>query len=119
MMSNAQIPAWAITPEKVDLAVKRLVEAGRPHKIILFGSYVRGETHRDSDLDVLVVTDDTIQSTRKEGARLRGALRGIRMCMDILVVREGDFDRLKDQVGLIYREALRHGRVVYEAGQPA
>jgi predicted nucleotidyltransferase len=109
MLSNAQTPAWAITPEKVDLAVKRLVEAGRPHKIILFGSYVRGETHRDSDLDVLVVADDRVQSTR-----LRSALRGIRMCMDILVVREGDFHRLKDRVGLIYQEALRHGRVVYE-----
>jgi predicted nucleotidyltransferase len=119
MLSNAPTPAWAITPEKVDLAVKRLIEAGRPHKIILFGSYVRGETHRDSDLDVLVVADDTIPSTRKEGTRLRRALRGIRMCMDILVVRERDFHRLKDQIGLIYREALRHGRVVYEAGQPA
>ena len=116
-MSDAQQPPWAITPEKVELAVNRLVEAGRPHKIILFGSYVRGETHRDSDLDVLVVANDFVGSTRKEGARLRRALRGIRMCLDIQVVREGDFNRLKDQTGLIYREALQHGRVVYEAGR--
>lgn len=88
--------------------------AGRPRKIILFGSYVRGDTHRDSDLDVLVVTADDIPSTRKESARLRRALRGIHMCLDVLVVRERDFNRLKDKIGLVYREAFHEGRVVYE-----
>jgi len=99
--------------------VRRLVETGHPRKVILFGSYVQGQTDRDSDLDVLVVTDDGVANARKESARLRGALRGIRMCVDVLVVREGDFNRLKDQIGLIYREALRHGKVVYEAGEAA
>src|SRR5260221_13650030 len=116
-MSDAVEPApWAITPEKVEQAVQRLVEAGRPRKVILFGSYVRGETHRDSDLDVLVVADDGLPNARKESARLRRTLRGIRMCVDVLVVREGDFNRLKDRIGLIYREAFRYGRLVYDAG---
>ena len=116
-MNEAVKPPWAVTPEKVELAVRRLVETGHPRKVILFGSYMRGETHRDSDLDVLVVTEDGVKSARKESARLRRALRGIRMCMDILVVREGDFNRLKDRIGLIYREAVREGKVVYETGQ--
>jgi predicted nucleotidyltransferase len=115
-MSVAVKPAlWTITPEKVDQAVQRLVEAGRPRKVILFGSYVRGKTHRDSDLDVLVVAEDAVTSSRKESVRLRRALRGIRMCVDVLVVRERDFNRLKNKIGLIYREAIQHGRVVYEA----
>lgn len=108
---------WAITPEKVEQAVRRLVVAGRSRKIILFGSYVRGETHRDSDLDVLVVAPEGIGNTRAESARLRGALTGIPMCMDILVVRERDFHRLKDRIGLVYREAARRGKVVYEAAE--
>ena len=118
-MNDASQAAWAITPEKVELAVRRLVEAGRPRKVILFGSYVQGEPDRDSDLDVLVVTDNSVANARKESARLRAALRGIRMCVDLLVVREGDFNRLKDKIGLIYREAVRHGRVAYEAGGTA
>ncbi len=116
-MNDAVKPTWAVTPEKVEQAVRRLVEAGRPRKVILFGSYVRGETSRDSDLDVLVVAEDQVENTRKESARLRHALRGLRLCLDVVVVREGDFNRLKDRVGLIYREAARRGRVVYEAGQ--
>ena len=80
-MNDAVIPPWAVTPEKVEQAVRRLVDAGHPRKVILFGSYVRGEAHRDSDLDVLVVTDDGVTNARKESARLRAALRGIRMCV--------------------------------------
>ena len=116
MNDTVKVP-WAITPAKVDQAVRRLVETGRPRKIILFGSYVRGETHRDSDLDVLVVVEDNVENARKESVRLRHALCGIRLCLDVLVVRESDFNRLKDRIGLIYREAVRHGRLVYEVGQ--
>ena len=112
-----QSAPWAITPQKVEQAVQRLVAAARPRKVILFGSYVRGETHRDSDLDLLVVTDNAVANVRKESARLRHALRGVRLCVDVLAVREEDFNRLKDKIGLIYREAIRHGTVVYEAGQ--
>jgi predicted nucleotidyltransferase len=130
MASNAQIrhshgmgvasePVWAVTPEKADAVVKRLVEVGRPRKIFLFGSYVRGQTHRDSDLDVLVVADDAIENTRKESARLRRAVEDIRMPLDIVVVRESVFDALKDKIGLIYREVVRHGRQVYDAGAAA
>ena len=114
-MNEAVKPPWAITPEKVEQAVRRLVEAGRPRQIILFGSYVRGETHRDSDLDVLVVVDDGVTDPLRESVRLRGLLRGIRMLMDIVVVRESTFNQLRDRIGLIYREATRHGRVVYES----
>src|SRR5436309_14799780 len=114
-MGVAIEPVWAVTPEMVDAVVRRLIVAGRPRRIFLFGSYVRGQTHRDSDLDVLVVTDDKVENTRKESARLRSAVSDIHMPMDILVVRENTFETLKDQIGLIYREAARHGRLVYAA----
>ena len=38
-----------------------------PHKIIIFGSQARGTVHRDSDIDLLVVTnDDFIPQTYNE-----------------------------------------------------
>jgi hypothetical protein len=66
-------------------------------------------------LDVLVVVDDRVENMLEEYGRLRRLLRGLRLGVDLLVVREADFNRLKDRLGLIYREAVRHGRVVYEA----
>ncbi|RJP20563.1 MAG: nucleotidyltransferase domain-containing protein [Candidatus Abyssobacteria bacterium SURF_5] len=106
---------WKITPEKVELAVRKIIEVVRPLKIILFGSYVRGAVTINSDLDILIITDDDVQDPRKESVRIRRALRGISMPMDILVVSRTQWEQLKDQPGMIYREALRKGEVVYES----
>jgi predicted nucleotidyltransferase len=106
--------SWEVTPEKVQAAVEKIIETAQPRQIILFGSYVRGRMHRDSDLDVLVVAGEPVDNPRKESVRIRRALRGIGMPMDILVVAEGRLRELAEAPGLIYREALREGRVVYD-----
>ncbi len=106
---------WAITPEKVQTAIKRIIEVSRPRKLILFGSYVRGNMNLNSDLDILVVTGDDIENPRKESVRIRRALKGIVMSMDILVVPESKLEELTNVPGLIYREAMRDGEVVYES----
>jgi len=103
---------WAITAEKVE---RRIIEVGRPLKVILFGSYIRDQTGLNSDVDFLVVTEDAIENPRKESVRIRRALRGICMPMDILVVPESRWLQLKDTPGLIYQEAVNSGKVVYEA----
>jgi predicted nucleotidyltransferase len=107
--------SWAITPEKIEAAVKRIVSVAQPRKVILFGSVVAGKPDIHSDVDILVVTGNEIESSRKESVRIRRALRGITMPMDILVIPEKRLQELADQPGLVYREAIRHGRVVYEA----
>jgi predicted nucleotidyltransferase len=106
---------WVITPEKVQTAIKRIIEVSRPRKLILFGSYVRGNMDLNSDLDILVVTGDNIENPRKESVRIRRALKGIVMSMDILVVPESKLQELVNVPGLIYREAMRDGEVVYES----
>jgi uncharacterized protein len=114
-MTTAAEPAWQITPEKVQMVVQRLIEVARPKKIILFGSYVRGDATRDSDLDVLVVTSHEVESPRRESVRLRNSLSDINITMDIVVVPFSRFEALREKLGLIYREADRHGKVVYES----
>ena len=109
---------WAVTPEKVDAVVRRLVEVGHPRKIILFGSYVRGEITRDSDLDVLVVADDSVTDPHAESVRLREAVHDVDMPMDILVIPGTQYERLRHRWDLIYYEATEHGRVVYERPAP-
>ena len=106
---------WAVTREKVDAALQKIIEVGHPRKLILFGSYVSGTTHRNSDLDILVVTGDDVENPRKESVRLRRALKGILMPMDIVVIQESLLKELADTPGLIYREALKRGKLVYES----
>lgn len=68
---------------------------------------------RHSDVDLLVVTKENLDSPRMESVRLRRALRGISMPMDILVISEQRLRDVADHPGLVYREALRHGKVLY------
>jgi predicted nucleotidyltransferase len=114
-MNTITEPPWLVRPEKVEAVVQRLIGVARPKKIILFGSYVRGELSRHSDLDVLVVTNDDVESPRRESVRLRNAVDDINMPMDILVVRESTFRALRNKIGLIYREAALRGKMVYES----
>ncbi len=116
MSETLDVP-WAVTPDKVEAVVQRLIEVARPRKIILFGSYVRGETNLDSDLDVLVVSDDSIEHPHAEEVRLRRSLRGIHLPKDIIMIPESQYERLRHRWDLIYYEATQNGRVVYE--QPA
>jgi predicted nucleotidyltransferase len=106
---------WTITPEKVQKVIQKIVEVSQPRKLILFGSYIRGDTNSNSDLDILVVASDKIDSPRKESVRIRRALKGIVMSMDILVVPESRLKELASAPGLIYREAIKNGKVVYES----
>jgi len=76
---------------------------------------VSGKTKPDSDLDILVIGDDNIPDTRTESVRIRRFLRGLMMPMDILVVRESQYNALKNRPGLIYREIENTGKVVYES----
>lgn len=106
--------AWEVTPQKVKAVVDKIVEIAKPRKVILFGSYVRGKMTVNSDLDVMVV-ESSVENPRKESVRIRRALKGILMPMDILVVQEDVLAETADTPGLIYREAIKNGRVVYES----
>ena len=108
---------WAVTPEKIDAAIQTIVRMEHPRKVILFGSAAKGTTNLHSDVDLLVVTGRDIQSPRRESIRIRRALRGITMPMDVLVISEQRLGALQDQPGLIYGEVVRHGKVVYEAAK--
>lgn len=106
--------SWDVTPKKVQTVIDTIVTLFNPSKLILFGSYIKGTMHRDSDLDLLVITENDVENPRKESIKIRRSLKGIQMPMDILVVGKTRLEELADVPGLIYREALRTGRVVYE-----
>ncbi len=114
-LDSQSLQDWTVTQEKVEAAIHRIVDIIHPRKLILFGSYVCGGQHQNSDLDILVITGDHIDNPRRESVRIRRALRDIGMSMDILVVPESRWDELKERPGLVYREVHRNGRVVYAA----
>lgn len=93
--------------------VRRIVEAVAPEKIILFGSAARGEMGPDSDLDLLVVK--SCEDRRETARAIRRRLLGIGVAKDIIVATPEDIEEYRDVPGLIFRTALREGRVIYPA----
>ena len=103
-------------PLKDDLLqdiVRRIVLEVQAEKIILFGSAARGEMGPDSDLDLLVIT--ACDHRRNTARKIRRTLFGIRVPIDIIVAKPEDIERYGDSIGLIYRPALREGKVLYAA----
>jgi len=45
------------TKAELNKIVRRVVDAYRPEKIILFGSYAYGKPNADSDLDLLIIKE--------------------------------------------------------------
>jgi uncharacterized protein len=92
---------------------QRIVETSNPEKIILFGSYARGTSGADSDLDLLIIVPG-VKHLRKESIRVRRALRGLLVPVDIVIATPEQIERLGNTAGLVYQTALSEGKVLYE-----
>jgi predicted nucleotidyltransferase len=95
---------------------RRIVSTSHPEQVILFGSYARGDHHPDSDLDLLVIMKH-VGSPRSESNRLRRALRGLLVPVDVIVATTEQLDRYRNTIGFIYQTALDEGKVVYDRSQ--
>ena len=113
-MSLTTQPPWAVTTEKIQEAVQRIVEASHPLKVFIFGSQAGSAARADSDLDLMVVLSE-VSDPVKESVRLRRLLKGLLMAVDVLVVDQAKFDYWRDTPGNVFYEAARTGKLVYEA----
>jgi predicted nucleotidyltransferase len=93
-------------------AVALLRRAAPDSTIIVFGSAARGETHKDSDLDVLVVEPE-VEDQWGEMVRLRRAMRRVRIAADVIVVSQNTFDKWSDTHNTVLYEAAHEGRVFH------
>lgn len=100
--------------EAIDTAVRRLVGATSPRKVILFGSFADGTATSESDVDLLVIEQEVI-SKRTEMVRLRKAIGSIGFPVDVLVVSEGEISEWGHLPGTAMYWALKNGKVLYEA----
>ena len=103
-----------VSQQQIEQAVHLLAQAVRPAKIILFGSYARGDARDDSDVDFLVV-EPAVTNRRSEMARLRNILRPLRIPVDILVASETELSEWSHLPGHILYWALKEGKALHEA----
>jgi len=112
---RAVLEELAPTQEKVDLAVRAAIEVAQPSRVILFGSWARGEAKWDSDLDLAVVVPDSAAPNLSDIRRdLRRRLDQVPMTIDLVLTTEGCMTQFRDSVNSIYYRILMDGKVAYE-----
>ena len=97
----------------LDDVIQRVVEVAQPERIILFGSAAQGRMGRNSDLDLLIIKDGSDPISLM--TRIYRRLHGVGVAVDAIVASPEDVERYKDAHALVFKPALREGRVVYEA----
>jgi predicted nucleotidyltransferase len=114
MSIDRRLNTEKITPELINYIVEKLVREIQPEKIILFGSYARGDFDRDSDLDLFIIKDAK-ESSRIMRRKVDALLRGRRFAVDLLVRKPKEVEwnfRAKNPFYLYH--IFRDGKVLYE-----
>ena len=90
----------------------RIAEAVRPEKIILFGSWARGEQRSHSDIDLLIIQESDLPRPQRY-AQVRRLFWGMGVPMDILVYTPEEFARYQSVPGSFTHTVAREGKVLY------
>ncbi len=103
-------------PQKaIGQVVEQIVEKFKPQKIILFGSYARGNPRPESDVDLLVVMETPLKQSQIELEIHR--YLNVMFGLDLIVYTP---KRLKERVEMgdwFIRDILRDGKVLYDTHQ--
>ncbi len=106
---NRTTPSQATIQE----TVLRIAERFAPERIVLFGSYARGDADEESDVDLMVLFPE-VDNPRERAAEIYTAIAGCGFAKDILVSTVSRFERYRNVPNTVYWPASREGRVLYE-----
>ncbi len=98
----------------LDEIIRRIVKVAAPERIILFGSAARGNTHENSDIDLLIIKPGTY-NPRVIAADIHVSLYGIDQAVDLVIVTPEQVEQYKNSPSTVVYPALREGRVIYHA----
>ena len=98
----------------LDRAIEAIVRVADPDKIILFGSRAC-EKHEEgeSDYDLLVLKRG-VKKQRELAQKIYLNFKNIGAPVDVIVADLDKYEELKTNPYMIYSEADKNGRVVYE-----
>ncbi len=92
-----------------------IVREYAPDKIILFGSWSRGDADEQSDIDLLVISDrEELLPRYKRGLDVRISLSRFNTPKDILFYTHEDIARWQDVPNTFVHTVLNEGWVLYE-----
>jgi len=104
-----------ISISEINDKVRTIVNKFRPDKIMLFGSYAKGDPSFESDIDLLVIVD-TNQSTWDLAVEISLAVKHS-FPMDIIVRTPQEIDRRLQYGDVFIKNIMETGKILYERPQ--
>jgi len=102
-----------ITPDVIEEVKNRLIKVYDPMAIYIFGSYAWGHPDDESDLDLLVVIDESDERSHRRTIAGYKALAGMGISKDLMVYTKSEFDeRIGDLTTLVHK-VIKDGKILY------
>ncbi len=101
--------------QELNQIVTRIVDGYQPEKIILFGSAARGDMHKNSDVDLFIVKNDSdIRPFR--AVKVYETLNDLdrQYPLDIIVYTPSELEYRRSLGDYFVKRVLSEGRVLYE-----
>lgn len=114
MSIDQKLNTEKITPDLINYIVEKIIREIKPEKIILFGSYAKGDFDSDSDLDLFIIKDDE-EPSRAIRRKIDALLRGRKFAVDLLVRKPEEVEwNFKARNPFYLYHIFRDGKVLYE-----
>jgi predicted nucleotidyltransferase len=85
-----------------------------PEKIVLFGSYERGDNKENSDIDILIIIKNLENERKITGLLYKELLKeNISTPVDFLAIDYDKYNTLKNKIGFIYKTIEQEGKILY------
>jgi predicted nucleotidyltransferase len=102
-----------IPPGLLETAVERLKAEFQPEEIYLFGSHAWGTPTDNSDVDLMVVLQESNQRPIRRDQRAQLCLGRLPFSVDVLVRTRREVNRVREIHGSLTREIFQSGRKIY------
>jgi predicted nucleotidyltransferase len=114
MNADKNLQTEKITPSLIQYIVNKIVSEIQPEKIILFGSFARGDYSSDSDLDLFIVAPESAGPNRLIRRKIDALLWGRRFPIDLIVRKEKEIKwNIKAKNSFYTNNIFKDGRVLY------
>lgn len=102
-----------ITPDVIEEVKNRLIKVYNPQQIYLFGSYAWGMPDEDSDLDLLIVVDESTEKPHKRGKPGLLALWGLCISKDLMIYTKEELETALKNPASFVSKITKKGKLLY------
>ena len=103
-----------LNPEVIEIITKTVTQITNVQKILLFGSYARGEENTDSDIDICIITKDPRRNLELMKDIRYSIFTKIKAPLDILIYKPEEFSTRSNMKYSLEEEIAHEGVLLYE-----